>query len=1140
MTQALPYVGAAIGAWFGGPQGAQWGYMAGSLLGAVAGGGKTTRNSQPLMDLKILGTDYGQPIPYARGTIPIAGQVWWNSDRQPIYNTTSQKQGKGGGQKVENTTITYKVDLLIGLTDIPIAGITRIWDTASGKLIYHVADDAPVASMVASGATSEWDRLTVYTGAADQTPDPTYAAAVTYAPAYRGYGTVFIQGLNLGQSGQMRNLLFEVVVDGASSGVVEREWGGMGTNVLFGAYQEIAFDPARNELWTNYVSAASNGVGTTGVVAVYNIANETWTFIDPPAGYKLDAGTDASVSALIAYDKFYTQVTESPSGIRTTAVYDLASKTLLGTIQDRLSIMYPSSVFLSAIDSVNDRMLLNKPDQTFHIHTVGDGWPNTLFTSTAAIGASPYVVAADNNGAYWVTRADATDVMSKISIAGVVTNHTLGGTIKPVTGHHTGSLVFDSTRNCLYFFSTHDTYAYLYRLDCDDATVTTVNSTPFETVDQTQPDCWLAAVIGYDAQNDRIVLKRGYEYGGSGDYRVGYMNPDTGEVEQSIEISDDATDWGGANVPAYGGFVWGLARHDDDAPDIAGFAEIRFATLADNPPTVQEVVRDLCYRAGLSADQFDVTELSTITRRVKCLPVSQVSNVANIIDLLSGVYFFDVTCDDKIRFFPRGGASVATISYEELGADEPGRKGSGDPFPLGERSDIEIPSQILVSFSNIDKDYEQDTQPSDRLTSVLDNTVEKVDIQIGFSPDEGKLIADAMLLDQSASRWGAPVSMLGHHCLIQPGDVVTVTMQDGSSIRMRSTRMRDAFPVMRHDLVLDEPSALDSVGLTALDYTSSTVVAAPISTSIQILDVPILRDSDDDLGLYVAAKQTAGDDFPGAAIFDSSDDSTFVRQATVLEAAVFGSCSTTLGNWDGPRIIDERNSVTVSVGAGTLSSSTRDIVLNSRSVNAALVGDEIIQFVTATLVSEGVYTLSRLIRGCRGTEHAMSGHGSAERFVLLQEDGIRRVDVENAQLGIERFYKGVTLGRSVSSATSQAFTPMAIGKKPFSPVDLRGSRDGSNNLTVTWQRRTRLSTRTIGALGISIPIGESEERYEIDILDDASDPSVLRTIDATSPTAEYTAAEQTADGLTPGDPVEVRVYQISATVGRGHVLEGIV
>ena len=79
----------------------------------------------------------------------------------------------------------------------------------------------------------------------------------------------------------------------------------------------------------------------------------------------------------------------------------------------------------------------------------------------------------------------------------------------------------------------------------------------------------------------------------------------------------------------------------------------------------------------------------------------------------------------------------------------------------------------------------------------------------------------------------------------------------------------------------------------------------------------------------------------------------------------------------------------------------------------------------------------------------------------------------------------------------------------------------------------------IGALGISVPLGEESLAFEVDIVVPGS-PDVVRTIDATDIEADYTAAQQTADGLTPGNAVTARIYQVSATVGRGYVLEGTV
>lgn len=48
-----------------------------------------------------------------------------------------------------------------------------------------------------------------YSGDAAQLPDPTYEAAVTSAPAYRGRITVMLEGLQLGNSGVIPNLTFE-------------------------------------------------------------------------------------------------------------------------------------------------------------------------------------------------------------------------------------------------------------------------------------------------------------------------------------------------------------------------------------------------------------------------------------------------------------------------------------------------------------------------------------------------------------------------------------------------------------------------------------------------------------------------------------------------------------------------------------------------------------------------------------------------------------------------------------------------------------------------------------------------------------------------------------------------------------------
>ena len=66
-----------------------------------------------------------------------------------------------------------------------------------------------------------------------------------------------------------------------------------------------------------------------------------------------------------------------------------------------------------------------------------------------------------------------------------------------------------------------------------------------------------------------------------------------------------------------------------------------------------------------------------------------------------------------------------------------------------------------------------------------------------------------------------------------------------------------------------------------------------------------------------------------------------------------------------------------------------------------------------------------------------------------------------------------------------------------------------------------------------MPLAEELEAYEVEILDGAT---VKRVLSTTTTSVAYTAADQTADRgapLGPGDTLEIRIFQLSALVGRG-------
>lgn len=147
--------------------------------------------------------------------------------------------------------------------------------------------------------------------------------------------------------------------------------------------------------------------------------------------------------------------------------------------------------------------------------------------------------------------------------------------------------------------------------------------------------------------------------------------------------------------------------------------------------------------------------------------------------------------------------------------------------------------------------------------------------------------------------------------------------------------------------------------------------------------------------------------------------------------------------------------------------------------------------------------------------------------------------MNTVDLGSLRYYKAASAGQLLSAVTAETITPAGITLKPFSPVNARVDREAADHV-ITWSRRTRLSTRLVGALPIYAPLGEETEAYEVDIFASSgaaiAGTPVLRTISAAGvASCTYTSAQRATDG-TGSTVVYMRIYQLSAAVGRGYPL----
>ena len=488
----------------------------------------------------------------------------------------------------------------------------------------------------------------------------------------------------------------------------------------------------------------------------------------------------------------------------------------------------------------------------------------------------------------------------------------------------------------------------------------------------------------------------------------------------------------------------------------------------------------------------------------------------------------------KLKFVKRGGAAAAAIGEDDLSVHIPGQD-LPDPLPVARMPDLEIPIEVDVTYLNPAIDYQPNTQHSKRMTG-SGVSIFSVSLPIVLSDSKGKQVADVNLFNKWTARTTFTLALSRKWSFLEPTDIIDVT-KGTETFRMRLDKKADAIPgISSIESVFEDTSIYTQSGNASSSGSIPVqTVGLPVQTYIEFIDSPILRDADNNAGFYIAAcGQSAG--WKGCVLFKSIDGGASYNQlATIVNAATMGSAISILGNFSSGNIFDESSYVDVRMVNGTLSSTSELNVLNGS--NFAILGHELIQFKNATLQSAGIYRLTGLLRGRKGTEWAMTSHIIGDRFILADVNTWQRISPSSSEIGLARYYKAVTIGMTLQQTTPKSFTNTADGLECLSNVLIGGGVDTANKITLNWKRRGRVSAEWRDY--VDVPLSEATESYEIDIL--TSDGlTVKRTISAATTTAAYTAAQQTTDFGGMVSNLRLNLYQLSAVVGRGHVLSAVV
>jgi hypothetical protein len=253
--------------------------------------------------------------------------------------------------------------------------------------------------------------------------------------------------------------------------------------------------------------------------------------------------------------------------------------------------------------------------------------------------------------------------------------------------------------------------------------------------------------------------------------------------------------------------------------------------------------------------------------------------------------------------------------------------------------------------------------------------------------------------------------------------------------------------------------------------------------------------------VFAAVSSTASN-WSGAALFGDDGSGSLQSLGPSGRARSVTGTATSVLPAASPLLFDRHRNVTVELLAEDMNLANATARQLVSGANKALIGSEILQFAKAEPLDGRSWRLSGLLRGRGGTESAVFGHQTGERFVLLDQR-IRQLDQALVSGGPDALI--VAAGRGDADPVASPIALRGISLRPPSPVHPRSSILPDGSLRMCWTRRARGAWLWLD--GADTPLVEETERYLVTYGDPAS-PAANWTV--TKPEIEIPSGQLTA------------------------------
>ena len=1034
---------------------------------------KTTEGPR-LDDLKFTQGDYGAPLPIVWGKRRMQGNVFFAEDLREVKR---QRKTKGG----KFNEYTYYGTWAVAICGHEIDAVTRIWfDT---HLVYDLTGAGPVTPFDYGDnrtGTPVSEYITIYTGAADQQPDPRMEATIEAefgegsCPAYRDTAYVMFKDVPLEKLGnRIPQVSVEYVSEAAPLYPYEvKQFGSFDPSIraihLSPDGSRIYVTGDHYEIWdTLSRTMILSGVTDYG----QNFLDRRMTF-DANGRIPNNSGAPATIVSI------------SPDFTNTTALYATGGSNWQIepiSVQDGDGIYH----LFSAPYSLLKPFFFDEQEYTMLELTGVDWAPDDCFADEYGdiwlVGAKPL---SGQTTAYlyrMVSTGNGPAGSDFITIEGLAEADQT--TVKVKGTHYAGGGVD-------HFVIAWDNPGTAYTVERDG----TVTNT-------------------YAGGLQNAIMKR---FGQASTVWAG--TTEVSLVDLSVVRTIDESNWisNGDNSAIYDPINHALIG----ISTASGQLTWRYLDRASSDGvTVGTVASGVSQMVGV--ETFDFSDLDQQVEGWSAVR----GPAANMLEPLLDAYDSDIRPHDfGIEGIKRTGVSGGAIATSEM---------VGDPrYTVSLKQGADLPRSLTIEFADLNADQQPNNVLSDRpLDATGARGEQTIDLKtLVLDPDEARQLGDRYFRRIWNERKDVSTGLTAQELALEPGDVRSLELDGNEADYRLVSVVVSADDSLQTEWKYDHPSLATLNGGTgaSFDGRDPSEIIVPLPTKGFVLDIPLLADSDNSLSpqLYTAAGPYADGVWPGATVFQSLDGeySDEFDQVPSSESAAWGYADNALGNAN-PWLWDRGNSVNVTLQTGELTGATEAAIEANPTLNLALMGDEIVQFANATLETDGSYTLSGFLRGRRGTEWATGTHASRDVFLLLNTADA--VDAELSDVGTDLSFKAITSGRTDGFEIPVSFTGASL--KPYAPHALKAVKQSNGDWVFTWVRRTRIGGAWTS--GTSIPLGEASEEYQITVGNGSS--SDTKTV--TSATYTWAVATQTTDtgGEVLSGALEWSVAQVSDAVGAG-------